>query len=343
MKNYFLCTIILLAGCSNKSSIDKTSSEGNSIHKSSNPGKVHNKLKPNNALPKNKNSTLLDNKQNTKTDLEKENKPVLAAPGKKQADSIYSWRNKGTKYISLAKTIPTPAGYLRKKVKKQSYAWYLRHLPLKPAGSPVKTYKGKIVSSWQSFARAVIDLPLDTRGFMQCIDVIVKLRAEYLWWRNQKSKIGYLCGTNKYFTRKQCSKGIRYLKKNNNWQFMKTTSMNSSRHNFNKYLNWIFAMTGTINHVSEQSISFKNLRAGDFLVTPPPKPGSLGHAILIVDLASDKKGNLIALFAQGFTPAQSMHIIKNNHNSWFAIKGSQPVKTPLWKDFHWSDLKRFKY
>ncbi|MGM0597852.1 MAG: DUF4846 domain-containing protein, partial [Myxococcota bacterium] len=223
-------TIILFTSCSNKLPVDKKTSEGNFFKSLAKTEKPDNKSKLSNSEQKNHSLiSLKKDNEISESGSSKNIKTKLTIPNQNQADSIYPWRNKKSKYISLARAVPAPAGYHRKIVKNGSYAWYLRHLPLKPTGTPVKTYKGTIIKSWQSFATAVIDLPLDSRGFMQCIDVIVKLRAEYLWWRRQKNKIGFLCGSNKSFTWKQWSQGIRYLKKNKQWKFLKTASSNSNR------------------------------------------------------------------------------------------------------------------
>ena len=52
------------------------------------------------------------------------------------------------------------------------------------------------------------------------------------------------------------------------------------------------------------------------------KPGSPGHAMKVMDIAIDaSSGKKIALLAQGFMPAQSVHVVKNDNslNPWYDV------------------------
>ena len=51
-----------------------------------------------------------------------------------------------------------------------------------------------------------------------------------------------------------------------------------------------------------------NLKTCDVFV----KAGSPGHAIIVVDVASGSSGKKIFMLAQGFMPAQSIHIVKKS-------------------------------
>jgi hypothetical protein len=44
-------------------------------------------------------------------------------------------------------------------------------------------------------------------------------------------------------------------------------------------------------------------------------------------------------------PAQDLHILRAaNGSAWFALDPAQEtIKTPLWRPFRWSDLRRFRF
>jgi hypothetical protein len=62
-------------------------------------------------------------------------------------------------------------------------------------------------------------------------------------------------------------------------------------------------------------------------------------------VAVNKSREKICLLAQGFIPAQDIHLLKNNNNKiltpWYKIESNQLLKTPEWV-FTSSDLKRWK-
>ena len=82
------------------------------------------------------------------------------------------------------------------------------------------------------------------------------------------------------------------------------------------------------------------MHIGDFLV----EGGSPGHAVIVMDIAEDKtSGRKIFLLAQGFMPAQEMHILKNPMSGkispWYALEEMDTIRTPEW-DFKWKHLRR---
>jgi|AMFO01.1.fsa_nt_gi hypothetical protein len=104
-------------------------------------------------------------------------------------------------------------------------------------------------------------------------------------------------------------------------------------------------MTGTMHHVLEPRVRFAHLRAGDFFIQPPPSPGSLGHAVVILDLARDPRGRLRALLGEGYTPAQDFHVLwAPGGGAWYRLAPHRGVQTPLWPvPFTFTQLRRFRY
>jgi hypothetical protein len=63
--------------------------------------------------------------------------------------------------------------------------------------------------------------------------------------------------------------------------------------------------------------------------------GFPGHAVIVVDIAENRKtGEKVFLLAQGFMPAQDIHILKNLDNSslspWYRTDFGDSLYTPDW-------------
>ncbi len=79
--------------------------------------------------------------------------------------------------------------------------------------------------------------------------------------------------------------------------------------NFRNYLDLIYNYAGTISLTRETKpvIYTKNLKTGDILIIP----GSPGHVVFIAGSCENKNGEKLFLLSEGFTPAQSIHLLKN--------------------------------
>jgi hypothetical protein len=72
------------------------------------------------------------------------------------------------------------------------------------------------------------------------------------------------------------------------------------------------------------------LEAGDIFI----KAGSPGHTMIVVDVAVNNKNEKVFMLAQGFMPAQSIHIVKNlldeTISPWYKVTVEPKVITPDW-------------
>ena len=114
---------------------------------------------------------------------------------------------------------------------------------------------------------------------------------------------------------------------------------------FRKYLDAVFAWANTVSLAKEaKPIELTDLEAGDFVVMP----GNPGHAVLVLDVATDEGGRRGVLLGQGFMPAQSFHVLKPDRGAredmgtpWFLLDPTaEGLKTPFWPLFPWSSLRR---
>lgn len=74
--------------------------------------------------------------------------------------------------------------------------------------------------------------------------------------------------------------------------------------------------------------------------------GSPGHAVIVLDMAENKAtGERVFLLAQGYMPAQDIHILKNpsapNLSPWYSTRFGTTLQTPEW-EFKAGELKAFK-
>jgi hypothetical protein len=90
-----------------------------------------------------------------------------------------------------------------------------------------------------------------------------------------------------------------------------------------------------------------DINIGDvFIRGGKPGTGNPGHAVIVMDLASDTlTGQPIFILAQSYMPAQDIHILKSPNDPaispWYHLPDTKILHTPEW-DFKIDELKRFK-
>ncbi len=87
--------------------------------------------------------------------------------------------------------------------------------------------------------------------------------------------------------------------------------------------------------------TIEDVRVGDMLIYP----GFPGHIIMIVDEIINASGKKMFIFAQGNTPAQSVHVLKNPMDSkispWFEVEMGAFFEIPTYH-FEKTQFIRFK-
>ncbi len=234
-----------------------------------------------------------------------------------------------------------PQGFERTVIAGASFEAYLRDLPLKPYGSPVRYYDGAIKQR-NNVHDAVVDMDVGERDLQQCADAIMRLRAEYLYGQGRYDEIlfhltnGFPVGYEKWVD------GYRIALEGNRTYWVKKTNPSESYQSFRKYLDLVFAYAGTLSLSKElEPIELNEMKIGDVFI----QGGSPGHAVIIVDIAVHREtGKKIFLLAQSYMPAQEIQILKNPMDEkispWYSIDFKGPLSTPEWT-FDRGDLKRF--
>ena len=266
----------------------------------------------------------------------------LAPPTAADATRLYPWRRRHSGYNPMVQRIKAPAGYARVAAPRGSYARWLRHLPLFPAGRAVRSYRGGLIlgADHRSLA-AVVDLDLSKRDRQQCADTIMRLRGEYLHWRGLAQKVAFRWAGGKRFGYRHWCKGLRPQKKGRRWDFVATARPGRGYRHFRRYLEFMFSWTGTMHQVGEARVKAERIRPGDFFI----QGGSPGHAVVVLDMARDRHGKIKLLIGQGYMPAQDLHVMRAGDGSpwfdWDPQKGT--IKTPFWHTFRTADLRRFRF
>jgi len=236
---------------------------------------------------------------------------------------------------------PPPPGFERPFADPQSFAYYLRHLPLKPAGSSVLFYNGREKANPGIYA-AVIDMPIGTKNLHQCADAVIRLRAEYLWRTQQYDQIHFHLTNGFLMEYDRWRKGERVeVLLGNYTSWKQATAASNTYATFWAYLEFVFTYAGTLSLSKElHPILLTDLQIGDVFI----QGGSPGHAVLVVDVAADKSGKKMFLLAQSYMPAQETQILHNprevNAGVWYSADFGETLKTPQWT-FRAQDLKRF--
>ena len=256
--------------------------------------------------------------------------------------NIYSWLSSYENKNSLINRIQTPDGYTRISLDKKSFAEWLRFIPLKDGKPLVHLYNGTLKLN-QTAHYAVIDVDVGTSDLQQCAEAVIRLRAEYLYSQKLFSQIHFKYTSGDEVSFQKWSKGYRPVINNNKVSFTKSAKADSSYKSFRSYMNSIFMYAGTLSLTKELK-SVKNLKdilPGDVFIFG----GSPGHAVTVMDVAANEKGEKIFILSQSYMPAQEMHVLINPNNSslspWYSVNEiGEELITPEWI-FSKNELKQF--
>ncbi len=239
--------------------------------------------------------------------------------------------------------IPAPAGYHRPITDPDSFAAWLRKIPLKKDPT-VYLYDGTPKNN-QDAQFAVLDISVGHQDLQQCADAVMRLRAEYLYARNELAAIDFTTESGIHLNYLAWKQGHRYrLSAGRLVAFLEEEKSRPEREEFMRYLDIVFTYCGT-RSLEKQLIPvtrFTGIKPGDVLI----RGGSPGHAMTVVDMATDAEGRRIYLLAQGYMPAQDIHVVKNPSDPeispWYQAEDvTGPIETPEWT-FYINQLRTWR-
>ncbi len=242
---------------------------------------------------------------------------------------------------TVAGRFNTPANYTRGKLDANSFGFYLRTLPLKPAGSKVLLYDGRVKPNDHVY-EAVVNMEITNKDLQQCADAVMRLRAEYLFTTNQKDKIHFNFTNGFRADYSKWQDGYRIAIKGNTASWYKAAAPDTSHRVFRAYIDFVFNYAGTMSLSKElKPVSYADMQPGDVFI----HGGSPGHAVIVIDMAVNKNGQKIYMLAQSYMPAQETQVLCNNNtpaiSPWYELRaGDMVINTPEWR-FDSSELKRF--
>lgn len=190
--------------------------------------------------------------------------------------------------------IAPPVGYQRVEVADGSFGEFLRGFPLQGRGAHMKYYDGSLAYG-QYFGYAVLDLPMISQN-EQCCDAVQRMRSEYLFSKGRYSDIHFASfqnGTMQY-------------------------GGGSNREELYRYLRKVYGAsnTSTLRHELKKK-PIADIAPGDVLVYEADARHSVGHAVLVVDVAvNPRSGKKAIMVAQSSMPALTMHIVRDMLHPW---------------------------
>ena len=139
----------------------------------------------------------------------------------------------------LKERIRIPDGYARASELNSSFGEYLRNLKVKPDGTPVRYFNGRVKDNNGIYV-AVIDMPIGDKDLQQCADVIMHVRAEYLYYHHMDDKIHFTLTNGFRADYAKWKEGYRISVSGNKTKWVKTAQPDNSFISFSQYMDVIY-------------------------------------------------------------------------------------------------------
>ncbi len=267
---------------------------------------------------------------------------LLASLASAEQTRPYPWIEQIDEANRLDARVAPPPGFQRVACEEGSFAAWLRGLPLKVGTPQVLLFDGRPKANQQAH-EAVVDIDVGKRDLQQCADAAIRLRAEYLFSRGETARIAFHFTSGDEASFRRWADGFRPKVSGNKVEWARTASKDTSYRAFRSYLDTVFTYAGTRSLAKEMKpvADPREIAAGDVFV----QGGSPGHAVIVLDVAEEAStGRRVFLLAQGFMPAQQVHVLKNPSDPalspWYDADLGDTLVTPEWT-FEKGDLKRF--
>lgn len=216
---------------------------------------------------------------------------------------------------------PDPPVYSLAPVRDSSWPYFLRHLPAREG--QVVDYTGAPIPN-QGKHTAVINYDVGRRDLQQCADALMRLRAEYLFGQKRYDRIAFHFTSGDLFSFRDYCRGVRPRLRGPRVEFVTGQPCAMTYRALRDYLEIVYTYAGTISLARELRPA-QGFAIGTVII----KPGSPGHCCIIVDEARRRDGKKVYKLAEGYTPAQSIYILKNpaDGSPWHVLEEGEPVLT----------------
>jgi hypothetical protein len=269
--------------------------------------------------------------------------PVMEAEIPKAAEEIRSVETENLLNkdgMTILERYSTPEGYSRIDLEENSFGEFLRSQKLKPYGEKVLYYDGREKNRTDVYD-SVYDVDIGNRDLHQCADAVMLLRGEYLYSQELYEDINFHFVSGFKAEYSKWREGYRIKVDGNNVSYYSGADPSSSYESFRKYMDMVFAYSGTISLEKElSSVDIDEMQIGDVFI----KGGSPGHAVIVVDMAVNENNDKIFILAQSYMPAQQTQILINPSNKginpWYTLDKMDTLVTPEWT-FELDQLRRW--
>lgn len=204
---------------------------------------------------------------------------------------------------TIGEAYPPPAGATR--VADDAFGAWLQALPLRPAGTPIRTHDGARV---RHDGRPV-SLPLVRGDLQQCADSAIRLRAEFARARGAADDLSFKATSGDPIPWARYRDGETPYATGNKVQWKRTDPATQS---WEGWLSKVFTWAGTRSLAAYETVRVDTPRAGDMLIVG----GSPGHAVVLLDVATRGDQTLL-LIGEGFMPAQDFHVEHGPEQGWW--------------------------
>lgn len=232
-----------------------------------------------------------------------------------------------------------PPSFNRIDAPARSFGAWLRSLPARRDRDRVRLYNG----DWklnQAAHAAILDIDVGTHDLQQCADAVIRLRAEYLWATDARAEICFRFTSGHAARWTDWRAGLRPKVAGSKVSFVQQAGRDPSYQSFRRYLSTVFTYAGSASLEKELEVVRDSRRTeiGDVFI----QGGFPGHAVIVIDVAQNEKGERVFLLAQSYMPAQDIHVLRQpgSESAWYPATGSGTLRTPEWT-FDWQDLRRF--
>ena len=244
---------------------------------------------------------------------------------------------------SLAQRFAPPAGFTRVTLAAESFGAWLRDLPLQPGRGEVRHFDGSLKPT-QRLHAAVLDIDTGRRDLQQCADAVMRLRGEYLWSADRAQSVCFRAANGDAMPYAAFRQGKR-PPPGRPAPWTPQAPADSSWQGFRTYLDRVFnfASTASLTRELRPVSDARAIEAGDVFIEPA-RGARYGHAVLVLDVADNARGERMFMIAQSYMPAQSVHVLINPRDPalspWYRAPADGSLETPEWS-FPRASLRRF--
>ena len=252
----------------------------------------------------------------------------------------YPWLSEAPRR-DIESALAPPRGFERVVVAADSFAGWLRRLPLAPAGTAVVLHDGRPLVD-QSIIAALVDIDTGTSDLQQCADAVMRLRAEFLYSRGLLGAIGFDLVNSERYPFSAYSRGATPRQAGAEITLASEEPRGAGHSDLRRYLDLLFGFASTRSLAKElQPVpSLRDAEIGDIFI----RAGQPGHAMIIADMAMNSSGQRLVLLVQGSMPARGIYLLNNTRHpdlgAWFEVADGQPLIMPGY-EFRPDELRRF--